>query len=408
MDVAIDAKRRAQAIRGVVMLHSEDSIQLGFVPCYEEMEAWESAIAAERGRTMTRATRKWWILGGILVAIAIILAPRRVQTPTVPGKEPAATTAVEPWNPAEVAESVVLIGDAGDALPTVWEPLVGHLKQLPSVTTVLLLGDNIYNVGIPPENDPEYPEATRRLRYLIEKIQQAGVRGVFIPGNHDWNADQIGGLRAVERQQQLVLSALGPDSFVPRSGCPGPATALSNERFQVVAIDSEWWMYQSEKPPLDGVACPQNSSRELADDIASALKSSAPSAVRILAMHHPLMSRGNHGDGSGCPGDFGCPAYKQFRKELFETLSRVGGVLCVGGHDHSLQLLQGAHGCQLFLVSGATSHLGWTKVGEDTIFASEFHGFMRVDALKRGGHRLTVFKIDLQSGAIAPLFSKLL
>ena len=357
---------------------------------------------------MTRLRRRWWLFGGVVFAVAVVLAPRLVQTPTVPGKELAAIPAVDAWDPSEVLESVVLLGDAGDALPAVWQPLVEHLKQLASVTTVLLLGDNVYEVGIPPEQDSGYAEATRRLRYLTDQLKASGARAIVLPGNHDWNADRSGGLQAIQRQEQLVLDALGPNSFLPSGGCPGPATALSNERFQVVAIDSEWWMYQSEKPSLDGVACPQRSPRELGDDIATALKSSAPGAVRILAMHHPLMSRGSHGDGSGCPGDFGCPPYQQFRKELFEALSPVGGVLCVGGHDHSLQLLQGAHGCELFLVSGATSHLGWTKVGADTIFASEFHGFIRVDALKQGGHRLTVFRIDLSGGKVSPLFSKLL
>ncbi len=357
---------------------------------------------------MKKSTHKLWIALALVVALAVVLIPRRVHMPTVPSGDGVAPAEPAAWSLDGVVESVVLVGDAGDALPAVWEPLSKHLKLFPAATTVVLLGDNVYNEGIPPEDHPNYPDATRRLNYLIDQLKGAGVRSVFIPGNHDWNADQPGGLRAIERQEELVRKALGVESFVPSRGCPGPATVQTGDRFHVVAIDSEWWLNLSERPPLDGAACPQSSQSELLRDIQTSIESGAPGALRILAMHHPLMSYGPHAEGSQCPHDFGCEQNAEYRTQLFGALRKTTGTICVAGHDHSLQVLKGRDGCDLFLVSGATSHLSWTKVGPETIYASELHGFIRIDALKQGGWKLTVFTINLKDGELTPSFSKLL
>ena len=357
---------------------------------------------------MKSSARRWWMVAGILLVVLVVLAPRRVYTPTVaimPGGVVSESAALE-WNSSDVVESVLLLGDSGDAVPAVWEPLVKHLQIIPDRTTVVMMGDNVYGFGIPPEDDPGYAEAARRLSYQTDKLKAAGVRAVFIPGNHDWNADRDGGLRAVERQEELVLKALGPGSFAPSNGCPGPATVHFSDRFQVIAIDSEWWLYQYEKPPLDGGACPQSDFAELSRDIASALQGGAPSALRLLVMHHPLMSHGQHGEGSSCPGDSGCPPYREFRKQLFSTLQNVEGVICAAGHDHILEVLRGAQGCDLFLVSGAASRPRGTRVASDTLYALEQHGFMRIDVTDKGERRLTVFAIDTGSGAVSPAYFK--
>ncbi len=54
-------------------------------------------------------------------------------------------------------------------------------------------------------------------------VKGAGVRGLFIPGNHDWEKEGSGGWEAVRREGARVAARGGPVvAFLPRDGCPGP------------------------------------------------------------------------------------------------------------------------------------------------------------------------------------------
>ena len=314
---------------------------------------------------------------------------------------------------SEIVESLVMLGDGGDALSDVWGPLADYLKGFSQRATVIVMGDNIYDAGIPPPSEAGYREAVRRLDFQLQTLRSAGIPSLFIPGNHDWNKDRPDGLASLKRQAQMVESALGRGSFQPRNGCPGPARINATEWFNLVVLDSEWWMYRYERPKLDGTSCSQRSMNELSQSIAQALSISSPSGFRILLSHHPLMSNGPHGAGSSCPGDFGCAAYKLFREQIFTVLEQQKAIdrrpiICVGAHDHSLQILKGQRGCDLFLVSGAMSHLSWAKERDNTIYSFEGHGFMQLDRLRSGEQVLTAYSIDPVAREVRPTFRELI
>ena len=117
-------------------------------------------------------------------------------------KEKDETVVALPNKPID--KTFYLVGDAGKS------PEGGMSKGLTAFknhtanknTTedfVLFLGDNIYPDGLPSKDDPYYDEAKNHLQAQVNSV--AGFKGevLFIPGNHDWYADGLNGLKDEEK-----------------------------------------------------------------------------------------------------------------------------------------------------------------------------------------------------------------
>jgi hypothetical protein len=95
----------------------------------------------------------------------------------------------------------------------------------PERTMVVFLGDNVYPGGIPAAGAAEWADARRRLEAQVRAIPP-GVRGIFVPGNHDWADETAFGLYSIRLQEQLIASlAQGRNvRLIPGNGCPGPVS----------------------------------------------------------------------------------------------------------------------------------------------------------------------------------------
>lgn len=304
-----------------------------------------------------------------------------------------------------ISESIILAGDSGDVDSATLELLRAEAAKFPQVTTVVLLGDNIYPAGLPPENSSDYSKAHSRLTQQLTALKLSGARIVFIPGNHDWDDGGLKGWEAVLREQSAVESALGPNSFLPRNGCPGPTQVKLSPNFQIIALDTQWWLHQGEKPSSQ---CDSGTKLEVVSKLRKLLASTPKSVANILVQHHPLRSYGLHGLGSECYQDFGCKEYQEMRAALSGALQENKPLICAGGHDHDLQVLRGGCGCQYFVVSGAMSNVRKVESRADTLYSSSKLGFVRVDKLNTGELRLSVLSakpyqlnLDLSNSAAA-------
>lgn len=339
----------------------------------------------------------------LLFVIGLIAADRRTSHPTSREVRELLTKGEDlRWNPAAVRESVVLIGDTGTATAEILEPLEDHLRSGPvERTTLIFLGDNIYNYGLPPEGEPHHEQALRRLGRQLDLVKRTGVNATFIPGNHDWASSGSRGDEFVRNQQREVEAVLGERAFEPNGACPGPATVLSTAGFNIVAMDSHWFLHKHSRPALDGKSCPYESEAAMFAAVEKSFEQQASQIgqrpISLLVEHHPLISYGEHGRDDDCPNDMGCPRYQQLVGKLLPLLDRVKPDICASGHDHGLQLIKPLHGCGLHVVSGGGSHLGSVGVGPDTIFGAQRNGFMRVDILEDGRATLTVFFIDTRT-----------
>jgi len=318
----------------------------------------------------------------------------------------------------QLRQRVLLIGDAGKPQPG--EPVLQALEQWagqePRRTTVVFLGDNVYEEGVLSPEHPGHDQSAGYLQAQLDAVRHSGARAFFVPGNHDWGKGGAQGRAALARQEELVRREL-PDSggLWPAGGCPGPA-ALDLDGLRLIALDTQWWL---QREPVSLAHCPCPDSAAVLSELDRLLASAGERQVLVLA-HHPLATHGPHGGffdwrdhlfparrlhrwlwvplpalGSLYPlarvlrpptQDLASPPYRAMNAALRGVSVRHRPLLWAAGHDHNLQVLEGDEAGAYYLVSGAGAAVKMTAVthGDDTLFAHLHPGFMAVDLLWDG------------------------
>jgi hypothetical protein len=257
----------------------------------------------------------------ILVA-ALVVAGCSHSRPFIRG--PATTPAPAA---ARIDHRLILIGDAGDADPDD-EPALDLLEQrvrvAPERTTVVFLGDNVYETGMP---DPTELEGTaieavldevllnlyqsrrdseRLLKAQVKAVRVPGARAIFIPGNHDWDQFGVGGFKRVLNQQTYInqLRTANQEvvdvTMLPRDGCPGPTALDLGTTARLIVIDTQWWLDLGvggkPTPEHNPTACPYVTKADILAALQTEIeKAGAAGREVVVAGHHPLASRGPHG-----------------------------------------------------------------------------------------------------------------
>lgn len=228
----------------------------------------------------------------------------------------------------DVLARLLLIGDAGEPDPAgepALEALAEQVNLLPKRTTVVFLGDNIYERGMPepaPTPDPATKaavaaagvlvsdifqtrqEAERILRAQAAVVRGNGARAIFIPGNHDWDQSNSGGWKRI-LAEEAYLRRLQTDegldvTMQPGGGCPGPVRIPLQGAADLIVLDTEWWLNPSDEekptPANNPTGCPYVTADAIQKALLAELEESAKGHRRsVVAAHHPLMSRGAHG-----------------------------------------------------------------------------------------------------------------
>ncbi|MGE5230094.1 MAG: hypothetical protein ACM3NS_00035, partial [Deltaproteobacteria bacterium] len=159
-----------------------------------------------------------------------------------------ARPAVAPPVPAGagVETTLFLIGDAGAPAPggePVLQALARALETAAGERLVVFLGDNAYPRGLPDSSSPDRPEMERRLDTQTDVVLAAGVRGIFLPGNHDWAEHGPDGWDAILRQERWISGRGAPAvTLLPGDGCPGPSVVDVGSRLRLILLDTQWWL----------------------------------------------------------------------------------------------------------------------------------------------------------------------
>ncbi len=223
---------------------------------------------------------------------------------------------------------LLLVGDAGAPDPK-GEPtlqLLAHVvSMLPERTTVVFLGDNAYERGMPPPLEPgeatldkvadaadavlpqvfdSRGEAERNVNAQIDVVRGNHARAIFIPGNHDWDQFEIGGWERILNLGTYLRDAAAEGganvSLLPEGGCPGPVPVRLGSRAALLALDTQWWLEtrQDGKPTATNnpTHCPYTVETDVRDAIVSELEAAKKeNRWAVVAGHHPLASNGPHG-----------------------------------------------------------------------------------------------------------------
>ncbi len=227
--------------------------------------------------------------------------------------------------PSAIDHRLILIGDAGDANPD-GEPALDLLEErvrvAPGMTTVVFLGDNVYETGMPDPTDLECTalesildevllnlyesrcEAERLLKAQVKAVRVPGARAIFIPGNHDWDQFGVGGFKRVLNQQAFIFQLrtatqdIAEVSMLPGNGCPGPTTVDIGRRGRLVILDTQWWVDVGTKPTPEHnpTSCPYVTEADVLAALLREIEAGVAAGREVVVVgHHPLASKGPHG-----------------------------------------------------------------------------------------------------------------
>src|SRR5688572_6295289 len=311
--------------------------------------------------------------------------------------------------------SVVLIGDAGavatDGSDPILKLLQGWLQTAKENSRVIFLGDNVYPVGIPPENHRHYTRSVERLQAQLDIFKNYTGKATFLSGNHDWNKGRPNGYSYLTRQEEFVRKSLTyPEAYLPANGCPGPITEQLAPGILLVVLNTQWWVQHGLRPIGEQYGCQQESSEQVFEDLEKILIENSHQRI-LIAAHHPLYSNAMHGGkftvkqhlfpltavhkkfylplpGAGtiyplyrryigAKEDMSHPRYKYLRKRLLKILKKHQNIIYAAGHDHNLQYFH--YKQNHYIVSGAGSKTAFVKKGGRATFTHEHTGFFVLD-----------------------------
>ena len=319
----------------------------------------------------------------------------------------------------DVRERLLLIGDAGLYLeddPTL--EALGNWSNENLPTTVLFLGDNIYNEGL-TEEDRAQAEAI-----IAQQLDATLARKVFLPGNHDWGmlpSDM--NLQAILNQQAFIDDwPRGNAIWLPRDGCMGPVAlelaAAGTQGRGIVLVLLDPTPFLNERLRAE---CPEpQTADEHFGELSELLERHRDEHV-VVASHYPMLTGGPHGGlsygGVAEPivGFIGWmyggllntyePKYANWITQMKAVMREYPPLVYAAGHDHSLQVLEGGDVVGVYAVSGAGAPERVTTVTPlaQSYFAHAAPGFMVLDFGLRNGEEVVLLRV-VENGVDAPVF----
>lgn len=322
-----------------------------------------------------------------------------------------------------VEKTFYLVGDAGNSV--VGGMSIGlqiFQKYLEGKETVgdytLFLGDNIYPVGMPSENEPDRGQAAYRLDAQIAAAANFEGTIHFIPGNHDW---YNGGLHALKRQEDYLEEKLVETTALqPDNGCPLKSVTVS-ENVQLIMIDSQWYLEDWNVHPTMNEFCEIKTREKFFIELSLELEKHKNKTI-VFAMHHPMFTNGTHGGYFGAqkhlyptqkkiplPGlaslvtqiraqggvsvqDRYNELYNKFMNKLAAVGKKHGKLIFASGHEHTLQHVEKDGLVQI--LSGSGSKGGFAALGSHGLFSYGGQGFAVLDIFTDGSSYVRYYGTD--------------
>ncbi len=312
-----------------------------------------------------------------------------------------------------IAHTFYLIGDAGNSTLTKNAPALDYLKkhliEASKKSTLLFLGDNVYETGIPDKKSKNYPLAKRRIEAQTDVAKLFEGNSIFIPGNHDW----YNGLDGLKREEKLVEKALGKHSFLPQNGCPLKKVEISKD-IVLIIVDTHWYVTNWNKHPTINDNCEIKTRTKFLDEFEGLIKK-ARGKTTIIALHHPMFTNGSHGGKyslkshmnplpilgsmknlirktSGITNtDIQNKRYNELRKRIITLSQENDKTIFVSGHDHNLQYIVQDNLPQI--VSGSGSKTTPTKLSKNAKFTYGEQGFAKLEIYKDGSSNVYFYTV---------------
>lgn len=335
----------------------------------------------------------------------------------------------------KVDHIIYLIGDAGrpaeDSKP-VFDLLEKHVGLDDFKSTVVFLGDNIYPGGMPDKEEEGREEAEQIIDGQIERLKELNIELYYIPGNHDWNKGKKNGIEHVRNEEKYIQKKMDEGNvFVPNRGCPGPVKIKLDKDIILYAIDTQWWLHQYEKPPIEEADCIVRTREEFIGELKDELVNNSDKNI-IVVGHNPIYSDGNHGGyfqfkdhifplrainkglyiplpiiGSFYPyyrstighnTDIINPDYHLLKEGLLDAFEDIDHLVYAAGHEHTLQYYNKNN--QHFIVSGSGGETTYASGKGDVEFSDAKQGLFKLIYYKDGSVFMQAIETDESSVSV--------
>jgi len=325
---------------------------------------------------------------------------------------------------SDISHRFYLIGDAGKSpigeMNPALKALKARLDKASKNSTTIFLGDNIYPAGFTAKKDNEksHSESKNHLDAQLNILSDYKGKSIFIPGNHDWYAK---GLKGLKRQEKYIEEALdNKEVFFPENGCPIEEIEI-NDEVVVIAIDTEWFVTNWDKDPDINDDCEIKDRESFFLELEDAIKDNAKKTT-ILAAHHPMSTYGSHGGKFSfkqniypTEGKFPLPVLGSFINLLRKTtgasttdvsnkryntlINRVltlaqysDKVILASGHEHTLQYIVEENTPQI--VSGSGANTGASRLQNGSRFNTGQQGYAILDVYKDGSSTVDFYGVE--------------
>jgi len=319
---------------------------------------------------------------------------------------------ITPLPNKEINRKFYLVGDAGKSpIGGMSNGLKAFKKHILNKDTkkdyVVFLGDNIYPDGLVTKDKEGRKKAENALNGQIKSVDGFKGKTVMIPGNHDWYA---GGVAGLKRQEKYIEDALGKNTYKPENGCPLKSIDVS-DKVQLIVVDSQWYLENWNKNPTINDNCEIKTRTRFFEELEGELKKAQNKRV-IFAMHHPMYTNGTHGGFYGAskhlyPTQSNIPLpilaslltqirtqggvsiqdrynerYNELMKRIETLALEYDNIVFASGHEHSLQYIENEGIKQI--VSGSGSKNSAAALSKNGLFSAGKQGFAELTIFKDG------------------------
>ncbi len=288
--------------------------------------------------------------------------------------------------------SVMLLGNLADIEDK--SAYGASLQQLvnenPHTRAILISGDLV-------NPSKSFRDEIDGIHHFLEELKELPVRVIFLPGDRDWDNNDVNGLEMVQLIEDLVDNGNFDNVEWPlRNGCPGPEQIRIASDLSILAINTQWWNHKYEKPTPETAICDIASDESFFEELEDLIENSTAGNL-VIAGHHPLISNGKYG-GRFPLKDWLFPIplvssmktafrqnigniyetvnerYEPFREKMFEVFADHFSMIYISGHEHNIEVLRDRQ--NVHINSGAPSKKGFVARAGNTAYAADGPGIL--------------------------------
>lgn len=328
----------------------------------------------------------------ILIACLAILTSCARHKPMYTGtaSKPTEVSALPAEDPLY---SVFLTGSSGGVTDLTEAPALALMERVlakaDEKSTVVFLGDQVGETGFPTkdENKESHESAKRQIKAQLEVVKDFKGKVAMTHGDLDWKS----GVGAAERIEDYIEKKYGEEIVYPQNACGDPVILEVTPDLGILIINSQWFISDWYDHEEINEGCVTQSRKGFRWKLTNMVKGLAFKHV-IVAMHHPVISRGPRGGKKGLANwatakigleqQLNSPKMEDLKGILEGLFNGHPAVTFVSGHEYLLQY--GDFDGHPVVGSGTAVATTAGKTGQGTSFTAGKAGFAEIHYYANG------------------------